>query len=147
VSLGGSYTITPGANGGPDSSSVAGNARLGYYLNPNLEIGLGYNGSATDPDGGGYSIGSSTTSVDSKYHFAPMQRTDPYLGVRAGFTAIYIPATGGYETNGSFGFVAGLNFNVNPSTAFYIEYAADSTAQESGTTTTGGIFVGLTYFF
>lgn len=146
VSLGGSYTTTPQDNG-TNSSTVSGQVRLGFYLSQYFEVGVGYGGSATDPRGEGFSIGSSTTGVDAKVHMNPMQRLDPYLGVRAGFTATYISTTGGYDTNGSFGGVAGCNANMNESTAFYIEYAVDTTQTDSGTSTTGGIYLGLTYFF
>ncbi len=100
-----------------DTTQLAGNVQLNYFMTDSLSLGVSYAGNVTDSD----STTSGTHFIEGslRHHFVTEAAYVPYIGVHGG-AAIY-SANDYTETIPSFGAHAGIKFFVNDNTSFDVQ--------------------------
>ena len=157
-SLGGSFTaqstVASGQNSGGASTSTTGNlagqVRVGRFLDPHIEASLNIAGSASSSNlSDGFSAGVLSYAIDLRYHTFPFSRIDPYVTTKVGIATTFQGTQSGTATksSGSYGLGCGVNFNIDSDTALYLEYSWEAAPQTSYTIYNNGVFIGFTQYF
>ncbi len=125
ITLGAGYAqgfgdIAAGQRNLTDQSSAGGELQLGvgYRINPNFMVGAYGSGSlhATGDYTPRANIYTATAGVQGNYHFLPSNEWDPWIGLGAGWRALWINRNGGTDSRHGLDvarITAGVDYRVN----------------------------------
>jgi len=124
ITLGGGYAqgfgdIGAGQRSLTDDSSAGGEVQLGlgWRINPNFMVGLYGSGSlhSTGDFTPGANIYTATAGAQANYHFLPANDWDPWIGLGAGWRALWITQNGTDSRHGLdlARVTAGVDYRVN----------------------------------